>query len=45
MGGVMRLTIAEAAQRLRLSEQTVRRRIRSGELQATQMSGPGASVG
>jgi excisionase family DNA binding protein len=37
----MRLTIAEAAQRLRLSEQTVRRRIRSGELQATQMSSPG----
>jgi hypothetical protein len=36
----MRLTIAEAAQRLRLSEQTVRRRIRSGELPGVQVSTP-----
>ena len=36
----MRLTIPEAAQRLRLSEQTVRRRIKSGELPGVQVSTP-----
>jgi hypothetical protein len=36
----MRLTISEAAQRLRLSEQTVRRRIKSGELSGIQVSTP-----
>jgi excisionase family DNA binding protein len=37
----MQLTIGEAAERLRVSEQTIRRRIRSGELQATQVNSPG----
>src|SRR5687767_6122803 len=37
----MRLTISEAAQRLRVSEMTIRRRIRSGELQGVQVNSPG----
>jgi excisionase family DNA binding protein len=37
----MRLTISEAAQRLRVSEMTIRRRIRSGELQDVQVNSPG----
>jgi|SRR5918996_315258 excisionase family DNA binding protein len=37
----MRVTIAEAAERLRLSEQTVRRRVRSGELPGIQVDTPG----
>jgi hypothetical protein len=36
----MRVSIAEAAQRLRLSEQTVRRRVRSGELPGVQLETP-----
>jgi len=36
----MQVTIGEAAQRLRVSEHTVRRRVRSGELPATQMATP-----
>ena len=41
MEGLMQVTIAEAAQRLRLSEQTVRRRVRSGELPSVQVDTPG----
>jgi excisionase family DNA binding protein len=37
----MRLTISEAAQRLRVSEMTIRRRIRSGEIQGVQVNSPG----
>jgi hypothetical protein len=36
----MRVSIAEAAERLRLSEQTVRRRVRSGELPGVQLNTP-----
>jgi hypothetical protein len=36
----MRVSIAEAAQRLRLSEQTVRSRIRSGELPGVHLETP-----
>jgi hypothetical protein len=36
----MRVSIAEAAQRLRVSEQTVRRRIRSGELPGVRVETP-----
>ena len=36
----MRVSIAEAAERLRLSEQTVRRRVRSGELPGVQLDTP-----
>jgi excisionase family DNA binding protein len=41
----MRLTISEAAQRLRVSEMTIRRRIRSGELQGVQVNSPGGLHG
>jgi hypothetical protein len=36
----MQVTIAEAAERLRLSEHTVRRRVKSGELPSTQVATP-----
>jgi hypothetical protein len=36
----MRVSIAEAAERLRLSEQTVCRRVRSGELPGVQLNTP-----
>jgi hypothetical protein len=39
-GLVMQVTIAEAAERLRLSERTVRRRVKSGELSGCQLSTP-----
>jgi excisionase family DNA binding protein len=38
------LTIREAAERLRVSEKTVRRLIRRGELPAVQLGSKGASV-
>jgi Helix-turn-helix domain len=39
-GSVMQVTIAEAAERLRLSERTVRRRVKAGELPGCQLSTP-----
>jgi excisionase family DNA binding protein len=38
------LTVQEVAERLRCSVPTVRRRIRSGELPAVQLGGPGAGL-
>ena len=38
------LSIGEVAHELRVSEGTVRRRIRAGELPATQLGGPGSAV-
>jgi excisionase family DNA binding protein len=38
------LTIREAALSLRVSEQTVWRRVRAGELRAVQLGGPGSTV-
>jgi excisionase family DNA binding protein len=37
----MQVTILEAARILRVSEHTVRRRLRSGELEGVQVAGPG----
>src|SRR5919106_5981994 len=37
----MRVTIAEAAQILRLSERTIRRRLQVGELTGSRMTSPG----
>ena len=36
----MQVTIAEAAERLRLSERTIRRRVKTGELPGSQLSTP-----
>jgi excisionase family DNA binding protein len=38
------LTVHEAALSLRVSEQTVWRRVRAGELRAVQLGGPGSTV-
>jgi excisionase family DNA binding protein len=38
------LTVAEGAAELHCSEPTVRRRIRSGEIPACQLGGPGSSI-
>jgi helix-turn-helix protein len=39
-GAIMQVTIAEAAERLRLSERTIRRRVKTGELPGSQLSTP-----
>lgn len=38
------LTVHEAAETLRVSEQTIWRRVRAGELRAVRLGGPGSAV-